>query len=305
MNFRKAVLFGLLTVSLIFPKYVYAADSINTLGTTPVLATSSVSVYKQANLKSEIVDTVCSNTAVRIYDEVDDFYKIHYKQDFAYVPKEFFLKGEELEDYVFNQPLCFGSIIVVKDEVATLIDPRTGKRCFDVKNGEMFAIQDDTDKDFYSVLYRDRKYLLYKGATVRKYSVPVMSFYEFDMEQPLRNQLVDYSGNFVGNPYVWGGTDLITGADCSGFVQSLFSKFNICLPRTSWEQASSGVNVDPLKAQPGDLLFFGSAGAISHVGMYVGNNKMIEAKGVAYGIVISDVDLSKVIVCRDVINNEN
>lgn len=67
-------------------------------------------------------------------------------------------------------------------------------------------------------------------------------------------EVVDYAMQFVGNPYVWGGTSLTNGADCSGFVQSVFRHFGISLPRTSYEQRSCGQGVSYSNAQPGDLI---------------------------------------------------
>ena len=78
-----------------------------------------------------------------------------------------------------------------------------------------------------------------------------------------KRQIVDYACQFIGNPYVWGGTSLTNGADCSGFVQSVFKNFGINLPRTSGEMRSSGTAVNYSDAMPGDIVCYDG-----HVGIY-------------------------------------
>lgn len=111
-------------------------------------------------------------------------------------------------------------------------------------------------------------------------------------ENTLSERLVKYAKLFVGTPYQWGGTNLSTGVDCSGFVQDIFAKFHIELPRTSSEQFNVGKPVPLADIKPGDLLFFQTyAGTYpSHVGIYIGDNKFISALNQNTGVVISPLD---------------
>lgn len=97
------------------------------------------------------------------------------------------------------------------------------------------------------------------------------------------SSVVDYAKQFVGNPYVWGGTSLTSGADCSGFVQSVYSNFGVSLPRTSYEQQNAGREVSYSEAQPGDLICYGG-----HVAIYMGNGKIVHASNSRDGIKVSD-----------------
>ena len=97
------------------------------------------------------------------------------------------------------------------------------------------------------------------------------------------SSVVDYATQFVGNPYVWGGTSLTNGADCSGFVQSVYNNFGVSLPRTSYEQQNAGREVSYSEAQPGDLICYGG-----HVAIYMGNGKIVHASNSRDGIKISD-----------------
>ena len=95
--------------------------------------------------------------------------------------------------------------------------------------------------------------------------------------------VVAYAQQFVGNPYVWGGTSLTSGADCSGFVQSVYANFGVSLPRTSYEQQNCGTEVSYADAQPGDLICYGG-----HVAIYMGNGRIVHASNSVDGIKISD-----------------
>ncbi len=103
-----------------------------------------------------------------------------------------------------------------------------------------------------------------------------------------RNQIVNFALQYVGNPYVWGGTSLTRGADCSGFVQSVMRNFGINLPRTSREQAKVGRAINSSEMRPGDLIFYAnSSGTINHVAMYIGNGQIVHAASRRSGIRIS------------------
>ena len=101
-------------------------------------------------------------------------------------------------------------------------------------------------------------------------------------------QIADYAVQFVGNPYVWGGTSLTNGADCSGFAMSVFANFGIGLSRTAESQSYGGTSVDFGSLQPGDLIFYNSTGSIDHVAIYIGGGQIVHAANSRKGIIISD-----------------
>lgn len=107
-----------------------------------------------------------------------------------------------------------------------------------------------------------------------------------------RQQIVDYALQFVGNPYVWGGTSLTSGADCSGFTQSVMADNGISISRTAGAQSQGGTSVDLSNIQPGDLLFYSGSGdyGIGHVSMYIGNGQVVHASNSTDGIIVSDID---------------
>ncbi len=111
-----------------------------------------------------------------------------------------------------------------------------------------------------------------------------------------------YAQNFVGNPYVYGGTSLTNGADCSGFVQSVYSKYGVSLPRTSSSQSNSGSSVSLSNVQAGDLVFYASNGSINHVAIYIGGGKVVHASNRRDGIKVSNINYRTPCKARRVAN---
>ncbi|MDO5346685.1 MAG: C40 family peptidase, partial [Lachnospiraceae bacterium] len=116
---------------------------------------------------------------------------------------------------------------------------------------------------------------------------PEPEYEETEASSGLGQQIADYAVQFVGNPYAWGGTSLTNGADCSGFVQSVFANFGIGLARTAESQAYGGSSVSLDQLQPGDLLFYNSTGSIDHVAIYIGGSQIVHAANSSSGIIIS------------------
>lgn len=104
----------------------------------------------------------------------------------------------------------------------------------------------------------------------------------------VRVDLVEYAKQFVGNPYVWGGTSLTNGADCSGFVLSVYKKYGITLSHSSRAQANEGTQISVSELLPGDLIFYAnSSGTINHVAIYIGGGQVVHASNPSTGIRIS------------------
>ena len=101
--------------------------------------------------------------------------------------------------------------------------------------------------------------------------------------------IVDFALQFVGNPYVYGGTSLTNGADCSGFVMSVFAEFGYELPRVAAAQCAASEKKSVADIEAGDLVFYGE-GCIDHVALYIGDGKIVHASTAATGIKVSDYD---------------
>ena len=106
----------------------------------------------------------------------------------------------------------------------------------------------------------------------------------------------DYACKFIGNPYVAGGTSLTNGADCSGFVMSVYKNFGINLPRSSYSQSTVGKGVSYSDARPGDVIYYGG-----HVGIYIGNGQIVHASTERTGIKITSATYRNIVTVRRIV----
>lgn len=105
--------------------------------------------------------------------------------------------------------------------------------------------------------------------------------------------IVDYACQFIGNPYVWGGTSLTNGADCSGFVQSVYANFGVSLPRTTWDMENVGTPVSYDQVALGDVILYDG-----HVGIYMGNGQIVNAINSSMGIGTLPATYANIITIR-------
>ena len=109
---------------------------------------------------------------------------------------------------------------------------------------------------------------------------------------------------FLGNPYVWGGTSLTNGCDCSGFTMQILGKYGVGLPHYSVSQSQMGTKIDSSQMKPGDLIFYSNRrGVINHVSMYIGNGQVIHAASRKSGIKISAWNYRNPTTIRNVIGD--
>ena len=119
-----------------------------------------------------------------------------------------------------------------------------------------------------------------------------------------RSQIVNYALQFVGNPYVWGGTSLTNGADCSGFTMKVMEHFGVSLPHYSGSQAQMGKGIKSSEMRPGDLIFYaGSNGRVNHVAMYIGGGQVVHAASRKSGIKISTWNYRSPVAIRNVLGD--
>lgn len=147
--------------------------------------------------------------------------------------------------------------------------------CISIDNEKAFV-----SKDFVKVTFN-----LDRAVSINESGLASKTSSDSSDSSNLTN-MVSYAMQFLGNPYVWGGTSLTNGTDCSGFVMRIYEHFGYSLPRTSATQAGATKTVSSGDVRPGDLFFYGSGG-VSHVAMYIGNGQIIHASNPRTGIKIS------------------
>lgn len=147
------------------------------------------------------------------------------------------------------------------------------------------CISIDDDKVFVSKEYVEFGYRLKKAVGIKEVTTRNADGSSTGISST-RASMVAYAMNFLGNRYVYGGTSLTNGTDCSGFTMRIYEHFGYSIPRTSSAQAGASTTISSSEARPGDLFFYGS-GSVSHVAMYIGNGQVIHASNAQTGIKIS------------------
>lgn len=212
--------------------------------------------------------TIVVNTKrIKVYEQMDDKSKVVK----TIKENETWQVENEQNDWV-SIYLDDNSIGYIKDENITIYDGS-------------IVIPDYTTSSF---CYVEKIYNIRKSWITKDSKIITLSKEEVVEE---RKEIVDFALSHEGNPYVWGGTDLSDGADCSGFVQSTYEHFGFELPRTAAEQSQIGIPVNKEDLQVGDLVFYPRNGySVGHVGIYIGNGQIINALNENKGIIICDMD---------------
>lgn len=155
----------------------------------------------------------------------------------------------------------------------------------DASNWVMLTIDNDhffVNKDFVKFTYTLNRAVKFNNVSKSKSRKSSSS----SKSSSIYSAIVNYAMKFLGNRYVWGGTSLTNGTDCSGFVMRIYEHFGYSLPRTSRAQAAATRTVSAGNVRVGDLFFYGS-GSVSHVALYIGNGQIIHASNARDGIKIS------------------
>lgn len=250
----------------------------------------TLNVRETPSADSSMVGKMPKNAAGEILETLDGWYKIQSGDVTGYVSADYLIMGEEAAARAEE----------VKQTIATVKTPTLNVReepntecsilALMPQGEELNVLEDlsgwvkvdlDNTNGFISKDYVDISVQLPKAMTMTevRYGNGVSD---------VRVDLISYATQFVGNPYVWGGTSLTNGADCSGFTLSIFAKYGVYLPHSSKAQANCGTRISASEAKPGDLFFYGSGSSISHVAIYIGNGQIVHASSKKTGIKISN-----------------
>ena len=275
-----------------------------------------VNVRKEPSAEgiSNICGKLVNGSGAELLEETEaggmKWYKIKSGNVTGYVSAEYCATGQEARELALENAALTARIKT--DNLNVRTGPSTDSNAWtQVVTGQSYRVLDqldgwvqidldsaDDDPAFISTMngYVELKYGL---AEAMEYYPAVEAA---NRAAAFRNKIVNYACQFVGNPYVWGGTSLTKGCDCSGFVQSVLAHFGIYLERTSKNQAKQGVRVTSDKMKPGDLVFYAnSSGTINHVGMYIGNGYVVNAASRKSGIKIYKWNYRTPVAIRNVI----
>lgn len=296
--------------------YISILDVYDHLGVAS-LEGGYLNVRKEPKNDGEIIGKLNKNGACEILDKADGWYKIRSGGVVGYASADYIVDGQEAERIAADK-----ASLVVKVETDALrvrTEPSVESRIWDQGyKGETYEVVSDLGDGWVEIHLEgddsesdgSNGYVYTPGNAVIMYSLPVaVKFSPSEMaaqaQSARRRNAVDYAMQFLGKPYVWGGTNPNTGADCSGFVQYVIrNSAGVSLNRTSSAQSQQGIKVNSSQMKPGDLVFYGSSsGRVNHVAMYIGNGQVIHASSAKTGIKISQWNYRNPVGIRNVIGD--
>lgn len=249
----------------------------------------SLNVRKGAGTDSKVVGKMSNHDACEILGKKDGWIKIKSGKVKGYVKSGYLLMGDAALTIAEKEVETVATVNTTTLRVRE--DKSTDSAIVSlVGEGEDLIVEKIVD-DWYKVEVDDQKgYISGEYVTISQ-KLPTASSVE-ELENgtgvsDTRVSLVQYALQFVGNRYVWGGTSLTNGIDCSGFTMQIYARYGISLPHHAASQPGYGTRISASDAQPGDLFFYGSGSTISHVGIYIGNGQIVHASNARTGIKIS------------------
>lgn len=286
-----------------------------------------VNVRSEANADSEVLGKLYDNSVGTLLEEVDGWYQIQSGNVTGYVSAEFCVTGDQAVELVDEVGTRIATVktdalkvreeanleasvlgLVPNEEDLTVLEEIDGWVKVAVEEGDGYVSAEYVElrTDFVQAESKEEEEKrLAKEAEARRVAqaaaqrtttsftktteVPVISG-----GSDMGRAVAEYACQFVGNPYVYGGTSLTNGADCSGFVMSVYANFGVSLPHSSKADRTQGYAVDSLaNAQPGDLICYSG-----HVALYIGNNQIVHASSSKTGIIISNADYKAILAIR-------
>lgn len=251
----------------------------------------NLNIRKEATTESKVVGKMTKHNACEILDEDGEWFEVKSGNVHGYVKAEYILTGDEAlavaeEEIVTVATVTGTATLRVRKEAST--DSATLAL---VGEGEDLVVKEELDGWYFVEVDDEEGYVSGDYVEISQKLPTAQTITELGHGSgvsDVRVSLVQYALQFVGNRYVWGGTSLTNGVDCSGFTMQVYAHFGIGLPHHSGSQPSYGTRISASAARPGDLFFYGSGSHIGHVAIYIGNGQIVHASSARTGIKVSN-----------------
>lgn len=254
--------------------------------------TNYLNVRETPSTDASLLGKLPMNAGCEILETLDGWYKISSGDVMGYVSAEFLLTGDAANERAKEALATVATVnadkLMVREQPST--ESAILNRVAQNEDLEVAAVLDGWVQvnitgttGYVSADYVTVHNTLPKGVTLEELNAQVE-----EASESAGISVVEYAKQFLGNPYVWGGTSLTNGCDCSGFTMRIYEHFGYSLSRTSAAQSGNGTRVSLSEIQPGDLLFYSYGGSIGHVAMYIGGGQIIHASTERTGICIGN-----------------
>lgn len=255
-----------------------------------VISSGNLNIRQEASTDSEVIGILTNHNACELLEDAGEWYKVTSGKVTGYVNKQYLVTGDEAEAIAEQE---IKTVATVNTETLNVRAEKSTEAAVlsQVGNSEAFTVNSVADGWVEisvddSVGYISQDYVTLAQALPTAKTIEQVKY--GDSVSDVRASVVSYALQFVGNRYVWGGTSLEKGVDCSGFTMRILGKYGISLPHSSRAQPSYGTKISASEAKPGDLFFYGSGRSISHVAIYIGNGQIVHASNKRDGIKVSN-----------------
>ena len=255
-----------------------------------VISSGNLNIRQEASTDSEVIGILTNHNACELLEDAGDWYKVTSGKVTGYVNKQYLVTGDEAEAIAEQE---IKTVATVNTETLNVRAEKSTEAAVlsQVGNSEAFTVNSVADGWVEisvddSVGYISQDYVTLAQALPTAKTIEQVKY--GDGVSDVRASVVSYALQFVGNRYVWGGTSLENGVDCSGFTMRILGKYGVSLPHSSKAQPSCGTKISASDAKPGDLFFYGSGRSISHVAIYIGNGQIVHASNKRDGIKVSN-----------------
>lgn len=255
-----------------------------------VISSGNLNIRQEASTDSEVIGILTNHNACELLEDAGEWYKVTSGKVTGYVNKQYLVTGDEAEAIAEQE---IKTVATVNTETLNVRAEKSTEAAVlsQVGNSEAFTVNSVADGWVEisvddSVGYISQDYVTLAQALPTAKTIEQVKY--GDGVSDVRASVVSYALQFVGNRYVWGGTSLEKGVDCSGFTMRILGKYGISLPHSSRAQPSYGTKISVSEAKPGDLFFYGSGRSISHVAIYIGNGQIVHASNKRDGIKVSN-----------------
>ena len=255
-----------------------------------VISSGNLNIRQEASTDSEVVGILTNHNACELLEDAGDWYKVTSGKVTGYVSKQYLVTGDEAESIAEQE---IKTVATVNTETLNVRAEKSTEAAVlsQVGNSEAFTVNSVAD-GWVEISVDDSVGYISQDYVTLAQALPTAKTIEHvkygDGVSDVRASVVSYALQFVGNRYVWGGTSLEKGVDCSGFTMRILGKYGISLPHSSRAQPSYGTKISASEAKPGDLFFYGSGRSISHVAIYIGNGQIVHASNKRDGIKVSN-----------------
>ncbi len=259
-----------------------------------VIGEGNLNIRDSASTEGSIVGKMTNHNACEILGVEGDWTQIESGKVTGYVKSEYIVTGDE-------------ALAIAEEEIKTVATVEAGTTTLNVRSeastdssilslvgdGEDLVVSQENDGSGWIQVEVDDEYGYvsadYVAVSKKLPTAKTITEIKYgDGVSDVRVALVQNALQYVGNRYVWGGTSLTNGVDCSGFTMQIMAQYGIYLPHSSRAQPAYGTKISSSEAQPGDLFFYGSGKSINHVAIYIGNGQIVHASNKRDGIKISN-----------------